>query len=152
VLSRRGRLDASSANEILDRDSAGWHPMMLRIRAETVAVRGGAMPEHDASDAVARRCRQMPWVAAFVIDECRHERASPDCNDRVTITILRTNARSGRPLFWVRAKVGEQAAAQHGVMTARYPEPLNARSLRSLEQAAKWYRACDLWTLDVTQG
>ena len=102
--------DASSANEILDRDSAGWHPMMLRIRAETVAVRGGAMPEHDASDAVARRCRQMPWVAAFVIDECRHERASPDCNDRVTITMLRTNARSGRPLLCVRPKLASKQA------------------------------------------
>lgn len=74
---------------------------MLCVGTERIAVGGGPMPEHDAPDAVARRCREMVSVSTFVIDECRHERASPECNDRVTNTILRTTARVETPLCCV---------------------------------------------------
>jgi hypothetical protein len=46
---------------------------MLRIDADAVAVRGGAVPEHDASDAVARWRSEMSRIAALVVDDRRHD-------------------------------------------------------------------------------
>lgn len=50
---------------------------MLRISAQPIAVGSGAVPEHDPSDPIAGWCGEMLSVAAFVMNECRHERASP---------------------------------------------------------------------------
>lgn len=106
---RTRRLNSRCADERLDRDTARGNPVMLRIGAEPVAIRGRPVAEDDASDPEARWRGEMVSVAAFVIDECRHKRASPECNDRVTTTILRTNARGGRRFSaWV---AGERASS-----------------------------------------
>ena len=60
---------------------------MLRIDTDAIAIGGGAMAEHDAADAVAGRRGEVMWVAAFVVDDCRHD-ALPECNSSVKAIIV----------------------------------------------------------------
>ncbi len=67
--------------------------MVLGIDADAIAIGCGPVSEHDPANAKPRRCRKVLRRAAVVIDERRHERASPNCNACVTTPILRTDAR-----------------------------------------------------------
>jgi hypothetical protein len=63
--------------ERLERDAAGRHPVVLGVDADAIAIGRGPVPEHDPANAKARRCGKVLRRAAVVIDERRHERASP---------------------------------------------------------------------------
>jgi hypothetical protein len=75
---------------------------MLRIDTDPVAVRGGAVAEHDASDAIARWRCEVSRIAALVVDDRRHV-SLPKCNGSVKATILTnesahvTRRRTARP-------------------------------------------------------
>jgi uracil-DNA glycosylase family protein len=119
---------------------------MRAIDADAVAIRRGAMAEHDAAKSHARRSGEMPRFAAVVVDDRPHKRlpelqrlcdgANP--TDEHLLCTRKMNARA--PAYEASGQ-----AATVDFMTSRYPQPSSIVSLRAVAAAAKRCRACDLW-------